>query len=101
MMKTAKPRTLSWTPLEGFAFQGALEIVADGKSTTYAVESIPSSWGRAWRLYKHGPGTDKTEKEYKTLIGNDADWCNCKGFARHGHCRHCEALRELIKRGMI
>ncbi len=70
--------------------------------TFYYVGVLPSAWGFAtsWEKWtvSGGDGT-----AYQTNVGdNDGPaCCDCKGFEKHGHCRHCEATRALLAAGVL
>ena len=52
--------------------------------------------GRAFRFEKLTPGTDDEESAYSVFVADERgrDCCDCKGFARHGHCKHVSAVRD-------
>ena len=61
----------------------------------YTLEPISSDYGRGLLLHKHD-GTSYAVN----LSGTDSE-CDCKGFASHGHCKHCESLLALQQRGKL
>lgn len=60
--------------------------------------------GRAFRLAKLTTGTDPEAADYTALVsdhGPGHDSCECRGFLRHGHCSHLDAIRSIIANGWI
>jgi hypothetical protein len=78
---------------------GAKVVTIAGKGVVddYAVKSIPTAWpGCSYILQK-----DDNQTIYNVFVaanGQD-DFCDCKGFEHHGHCKHHGAVRELLYRG--
>ena len=76
--------------------------------TAYAVSefALNGGGGRGFRFSKITHGTDKTAASYDVFIADDAtadaghgsDSCDCKGFERHGHCKHHAAARDIADR---
>jgi hypothetical protein len=60
--------------------------------------------GRSFRLAKFDRGTDKEESTYSVYCSfrdPNACLCDCKGFARHGHCKHLDAAQALNDNGWL
>jgi hypothetical protein len=62
--------------------------------------------GRAFRLEKFAtdPGTDAEAGAYHVVVvpaGAGHHSCECKGFYRHGHCKHVAALLTLCLAGKL
>ena len=69
-------------------------------TTAYHLEQIDAGMGRrGFRLSKveRPSGTDKSPKAdaYHVLTAPEGTACECRGFLRHGHCKHCESLVAL------
>jgi hypothetical protein len=67
---------------------------------TYRLVEFRNALGRAFRLAKIAGGTDAEADNYDVLIdpaGHDS--CECRGFLRHGHCKHVSAVRSLLAEG--
>jgi hypothetical protein len=63
----------------------------------YNVARIPSDFGRAFRLVKIlGP-----HDRYDVLLNGEHSSCECKGFLRHGHCKHVDGLQALVAAGKL
>ena len=92
-----KVRLLAWlTDLRA----GVLRIVEEGKASPdfYHVCEIGSDYGRGFCLQKMVNGNPTTcEEPYHVCLRPVASTCECKGFLRHGHCRHVEALTALLE----
>ncbi len=71
-----------------------LLIANEGKPpTAYHVRRLrdtPAVSGVAWRLSK-GSG-----RHYDVTVSKDDITCECLGFLRWGHCRHCDWIKELL-----
>lgn len=108
-------RLVNWTPLaagnlrtgSGNAVLGLAEIVVGKEKCRYVVSELPcDGWSaRAFRFGKPRgeKGTDGEADHYDAMIcrnGQDCR-CECRGFLRHGHCKHVDSARELIHRGLI
>lgn len=105
--------------LPPFPVGPSINFIADGPNrwlliinvkrncTQYLVTEFAADGGRGFRFEKHyGKGTDATQASYDVFLADpiavDAagayDSCDCKGFERHGHCKHIEAARAIADR---
>jgi hypothetical protein len=71
---------------------------------TYRVVECPGvpAPARGFRLAKVAGGTDAGVDNYDVLIdptGHDA--CDCRGYLRHGRCKHLDAVRDLLSKGAL
>ena len=86
---------------------GLLRIVQRRCTCTYAVVERYSSWrgGRAFELKKvdGDAGSDATEERYWVFVAEKPDnsVCGCRGWNRHGHCKHLAALTILVESGQL
>ena len=82
------------------------------ETTSYFVAEIAVGNGfdgRGFRLVKQELDADgepivPLEPEiYDTFVcrHNANNICDCKGFGRHGHCKHNDAMRFVITRGLM
>lgn len=105
--KASKHSGIKWTPTEStnvppdrLPGAGELVIDTDRSRVTYSVTEFPTPWeGRGFFLAKlRGSGTDSSESSYSVFVArNRQDMrCDCKGFTRHGHCEHCDAVIALL-----
>jgi len=76
----------------------AFAITAKGKTSHYTFREIPCEiGGRGFAVHRTGVGT-----RYDVRIGEPADTsCECMGYLAHGHCKHIEGLKALIRQGLI
>jgi hypothetical protein len=98
--KTSKHNGIEWTPESIGSASGLLVIRQHGKGKdgAYRVTERPCDWaGRAFHFEKIGGGTDPDATSYDVLIGQHDRRCDCKGFTRHGHCRHTEAILAILE----
>jgi hypothetical protein len=95
-----KPARSLWLSAPVHANGARLLVLKVGKlSVGYHVESLPTDYGRGFRLTKFAEGGgDADETEYlvsvETVTGNHE--CSCKGHACTGHCKHADALAALV-----
>ena len=66
-----------------------------GQLDTYAVESIPSDFGRGFVL------TKEDGSSYCVNLSGPDSRCDCLGFEKHGHCKHAESLLALTVAGKL
>jgi SWIM zinc finger len=68
----------------------------------YAVESLPSPFGVAFKLVCEGDHTDMTEESYELILESEADQCSCKGFQAHQKpCKHLLAVMACRRAGKL
>ncbi len=81
----------------------ALELTSGKDRCGYWVEPMPSDFGRAFKLRKFDttPGTDEEAQSYDVCLDGIGSDCSCKGFLRHGHCKHVEGLLALAAAGKL
>jgi hypothetical protein len=81
---------------------GVLTLTVGALDTVYRFLPLETALGRAWRLEKATPGSDPSELAYDVLLAADGrHQCGCKGFCRHGRCKHVDSLSALVKLGTI
>jgi hypothetical protein len=99
-------RTLGWTFRHPTAGYGVLHVSeTKGKKTTtddYFVLPLPADYGVAFELTKLVPGQGAGTRYHVNLGGEgEPASCECKGFLKHGHCRHVEGLTALRLAGRL
>src|SRR6185437_15305566 len=106
-IETALPATKS-SPVNGVAFtptapgRGLLIIDQKRSIAEYRVTEFPADGGRGFRLAKIEGGTDRTAESYDVFLDRaHGETCDCKGFARHGHCKHVDAVQAVCDRGLL
>ena len=96
-----KPRTkpqrfirLCVKPCDGAP--GVVRITVGGKSQDYFLSPLAADFGTAFLLEKIG-----AEEAYHVNLNGSQSSCECKGFLRHGHCKHIVGLAALIAAGRL
>jgi hypothetical protein len=70
-----------------------------GKAQDYFLTLIPADFGRGFAVEKIGLHCN--EPPYHVNIDAGKKTCECKGFLRHGHCKHADGLAALIAAGRL
>ena len=99
---TRKPRKVVRTVRFGLApFDrklGIIDVTVNGRTTSYFVRNISSDFSRGFSLEKSGPDAGEVSH---VLLEQDGRSCDCKGYLRHGHCKHTDALLKLVQLGKL
>jgi len=86
------------------------KAILDGKGkgniAEYLITEFVVEGGRAFRFEKLKGGTDREAASYDVFIADERtadaglafDSCECRGFLRHGHCKHHDAARAIADR---
>src|SRR5262249_46034972 len=76
-----------------------------GKESDYWLSLMPSDFGEAFRLEKIIPSDDgpaeRGEVYHVCFEDQQNHTCECKGFLRHGHCKHIDSLKALRDAGKL
>ena len=83
---------------------GILTLDTKRNACEYAVVEMETPWaGRGFILAKIDQGTDDETTGYECFVASDrlASTCECRGFLRHGHCKHLAALNVAIENHWI
>lgn len=112
--KSSPNAAFDWTPADPDApvapgelpAAGTVRIKCKRAYCCYVVTEFPCGWdGRAFGLGKADgdTGTDREESGYDVFIGRNGQdkLCGCKGFTRHGHCKHVATVEALIANGWL
>lgn len=97
-------RAYEWTADKDTPNRGILTTTVGKVTTVYRLREIVGirMAGRAFALHKLSGGTDHESQGYDVRV-TDAEaagyTCECKGYHRHGHCTHGDAVRELCESG--
>jgi hypothetical protein len=89
-----KDRQVRWLvrPSTADSGRGTVEICVNRKPDAYAIRRLAVDFGIAgFELVKAG-----TNVVYQVLLDGRHSVCDCIGHARHGHCKHVEALQALF-----
>ena len=85
-------------PPEGDAL-GIVRIWVGAEHADYFLTPIPADFGRGFRVEKIG--LQVNDPPYHVNIDGERRSCECKGFLRHGHCKHADGLAALIAAGRL
>ena len=87
---------------------GVIAITVDNKEDVYAVRRIAADFGVAFHVIKGELVEEPDETlhlrdaaHYDVCLNGPQSTCECKGFLRHGHCKHMDGLTVLRQRGLI
>jgi hypothetical protein len=82
-----------------------LTLHVAGKETDYWLYVQPSDFGEAFRLEKLIPTEDgpaeRGEVYHVCFEDQHNQACECKGYLRHGHCKHIDSLKALREAGKL
>ncbi len=78
---------------------GVVRLTVAKKAADYFLTLIPADFGRGFKVEK--VGIDATEPPYHVNIDGQRRSCDCKGHARHGHCKHADGIAALIAAGKL
>ncbi len=68
----------------------------------YHLSRLPCPWGEAFRWTKLGRTPEGEPDHYDVVMDErNGHTCECKGYLRHGHCKHIDALRALREHRLI
>lgn len=97
-----KRPAMEWTPVNepSGPHVGYLSLHTARETTEYRVETFPADVGYGVCLMKLAPGSgsDKTESHYCLSVTRaGVVECECRGFIRHGHCKHADAVKACLE----
>ncbi|QDU24039.1 hypothetical protein [Urbifossiella limnaea] len=101
-----RPAALRWTPgrMVGTGLL-CIQTPAGRCNCEYLAVELPGGDGRGGRaalFAKTTPGSDAEADSYTATVSRDGrGGCECRGFLRHGHCKHEAALRALLANGWM
>ena len=78
---------------------GIVRINIGTDHDNYFLTLIPADFGRGFTVEKIGLTCN--DPPYHVNIDGDTKTCECKGFLRHGHCKHSDGLAALIAAGKL
>jgi hypothetical protein len=78
---------------------GVVRITVGQEHADYFLTAIPADFGRGFRVEK--VGLHENDPPYHVNIDADKRTCECKGFLRHGHCKHADGIAALIAAGRL
>jgi hypothetical protein len=77
-----------------------LWLTTGNEVRAYILTELKTDFGLGFRLGKADNGDGQMD-EYDVLIDGRKSQCECKGFLRWGHCKHCESLVALLSAGKL
>jgi hypothetical protein len=82
---------------------GVVDITVGHETIGYFVQPMPSDFGQAFELHKFSPAVagDADAELYRVNLDGQRSTCECKGFLRHGHCKHVDGLKALVDAGQL
>lgn len=72
---------------------GLLRMLVDGRNVSYEYALFPVEFGAMGIGIRRLPNG---ELHHVLLNGDGSAECDCRGFVRHGHCRHSEVAADLV-----
>jgi DNA polymerase III alpha subunit len=98
----AEPATYVHPSLEPVLRVYPLLLTVGKKRFGYYVFPLKSDFGRAFKLVKFACDVEPDgASEYDVCLDGRRTHCDCKGHARHGHCKHAESLAVLVAQGSL
>lgn len=100
--KSCPHAAITWTPDLSRVGCGVLRIDSARCSCRYHVFPVGTGWdGKAFEMVKADAGSDAEADTYHIFChrGRQDNLCDCKGFSRHGRCKHVAAAFALIGNG--
>jgi hypothetical protein len=78
---------------------GVVRLTVAKKADDYFLTPIPADFGRGFKVEK--VGLDCRESAYAVNLDGEKRSCECKGYLRHGHCKHSDGLAALVAAGKL
>jgi hypothetical protein len=78
---------------------GIVRIWVGQEYADYFLDPIPADFGRGFKVEKIG--LHANDPPYHVHLDGDQRSCECKGFLRHGHCKHADGLAALVAAGRL
>ena len=78
---------------------GIVRITVGKEYADYFLTILPADFGRGFAVEKIGLTCN--DPAYHVNIDCEKRTCECKGFLRHGHCKHADGLAALIAAGRL
>jgi hypothetical protein len=75
---------------------GVVRITVGSKEADYFLTPLATDFGRGFLLEKIGH-----EESYHVNLNGPQSTCECKGFLKHGHCKHRDGLAALVAAGRV
>jgi hypothetical protein len=75
---------------------GVVRIAVGKEQADYFLTELAADFGRGFLLEKIG-----AEETYHVNLNGERSSYECKGFLRHGHCKHRDGLAALTAAGRL
>jgi len=107
--KSSRANAVHYTPTGPDRGTAIIDQKGKGHIGEYRVEEFACDGGRGFTLRKLAGGSDPTTESYDVFLpfeetadaGFAWETCDCHGFERFGHCKHVDAIRAIVDRGLI
>jgi SWIM zinc finger len=80
-------------------YPAIVRITVGKEHADYFVRQLAADYGRGFAVEKIG--LHENEPPYHVNIDGDRKTCECKGFLRHGYCKHSDGIAALIAAGQL
>ncbi len=80
---------------------GVVRIAVGKEAQDYFLTRVPSDFGAGFLLEKIGAVAAGEAAAYHVHLDGSRRSCECKGFFRHGHCKHADGLAALVDLGRL
>jgi hypothetical protein len=77
---------------------GLVTITCGKTVADYYLRPLASDFGQGFELEKFSHQGSET---YHVNLNGRESHCECKGFLRHGHCKHIDGLQALLAAGQL
>ena len=77
---------------------GIFLIRVGGDAAEYFITPIPADFGRGFLVEKMGTVEDGA---YHVNLDGRRSSCECRGFTRHGYCKHVQGLGAAVRAGKL
>ncbi len=78
---------------------GIVRITVGKEHADYFLTLLPADFGRGFKVEKIGLTCN--DPPYHVNIDGAKRSCECKGFLRHGHCKHADGIAALVAAGWL
>jgi hypothetical protein len=81
---------------------GLVRIAVGHKADLYTLQRVEVDFGVGFRVCKaDANGAENADPYHVHFDPETGDSCDCRGFIRHGHCKHRDGLAALIAAGKL
>jgi hypothetical protein len=81
---------------------GLVHIAQGHNADLYTLQRVEADYGVAFRICKADDAGAETADPYHVHFDAETgDSCDCLGFLKHRHCKHCDGLKALLAAGKL